>query len=173
MSLSQEQSSLSLDLTPPDRVHMTPRLPAPVNSKPSTKHFSSRGASWFCMDLCLQAPSTVCGVFSVSLRFQLWSIQITSDYDWFYMLFSELGRNLHLQRQIYVMQIRHSSPKISLSRPTTNAVHLPQGPPQASTLFLTLPPLLVSSSVLSFPSQDTFLCLFVQKNLLSYCLAHK
>ena len=89
------------------------------------------------------------------------------------MLFSELGRNLHLQRQIYVMQIRYSSPKISLSRPTTNAVHLPQGQPQASTLFLTLPPLLVSSSFLSFPSQDTFLCLFVQKNLLSYCLAHK
>jgi len=78
------------------------------------------------------------------------------------MLFSELGRNLHLQRQIYVKQIRYSSPKISLSRPTTNAVHLPQGPPPKHLLsFWLFPPYL--SLHLSFHSHlkiHFYVCLY-------------
>ena len=69
--VSQELSSLFLGLTPLDRVHTTPRLPAPANSKPSTKHFSSRGASCFCRDPCPRAPSPACCVFSFTLGFQL------------------------------------------------------------------------------------------------------
>ena len=96
-----------------------PRFPACINSKPSTRPFTPTGpyalVGISVPRLChLLVLFSGCPCYFNNLPIQI--MQIRSGLVYY---FEQQRRNLHLRRQTYVMQIRHSSP------PRLKTLHLP------------------------------------------------